>query len=71
MEGKHENDTPKILHKQQQLHPEFRFSEHVQEYETLTTNSNGVKENPPRILPVLALNEVFIGETLSARYSSK
>ena len=31
--------------------------------------NDGVKEDGSRILPILALNEVFIGESLSSRVS--
>ena len=69
MSGHHENDEPIELHDQQLQFYEHRFSEHVVEGETYRQNVN-VSENAisPRILPVLALNEVFIGESLSSRY---
>lgn len=69
MSGIHENDEPIELHDQQLQFYEHRFSEHVMESETYRQNVN-VTENAssPRILPVLALNEVFIGESLSSRY---
>lgn len=70
MSGIHENDEPIELHDQQLQFYEHRFSEHVMESETYRQNVN-VTENAssPRILPVLALNEVFIGESLSSRVS--
>ncbi|XP_062590948.1 NAD kinase 2, mitochondrial-like [Saccostrea cucullata] len=70
MSGHHENDEPVELHDQQLEFYEHRFTEHVGEGETYRQNIN-VSENAttPRVLPVLALNEVFIGECLSARVS--
>lgn len=44
-----------------------RFREHVREHEV---HSNRYAQEPlkePKTLPILALNEVFIGESLSAR----
>lgn len=70
MSGMHENDEPIELHDQQLQFYEHRFSEHVMESELYRQNVN-VTENAssPRILPVRALNEVFIGESLSSRYN--
>lgn len=70
MSGMHENDEPIELHDQQLQFYEHRFSEHVMESELYRQNVN-VTENAssPRILPVRALNEVFVGESLSSRVS--
>ena len=70
MYGLNAGDVPVDLYKQQMLFPEFRFWEHVRENEQVNSqNSNIPEELRPRVLPVLALNEVFIGECLSARVS--
>ena len=68
MSGKHIDNTPVDLHEQELHYPEHRFLEHVQEHELLCQASNGLKEKPESVLPILALNEVYIGESLSARY---
>ncbi|XP_064112115.1 NAD kinase 2, mitochondrial-like isoform X2 [Macrobrachium nipponense] len=62
---------PVELHDQQLLHPEYRYLDIDMQLRTME------KEVPPcsesglarRVLPVLALNEVFIGECVSARVS--
>lgn len=74
MSGFHENDEPVDIHDQQLLYPEHRFEEHVKEREIYDLERRiqqqlEHRERPPRVLPVLALNEVFIGEALSARVS--
>lgn len=69
--GQHSNDGPIKLHDQQLKFPEDRFTEHIAENEQERHPVN-IKDNlpPPRVLPVLALNEVFVGESLSSRYCS-
>ncbi|XP_064624895.1 NAD kinase 2, mitochondrial-like [Lineus longissimus] len=67
MRGKHQNDQGIELHDEPLLSPEHRFCEHIREHEQTYVN---VDENQPdRVLPILALNEVFLGESLSARVS--
>ena len=45
-----------------------RFSEHIREHERHHSPSSVVEPLERRVLPILALNDVFIGESLSARY---
>ncbi|XP_055956075.1 NAD kinase 2, mitochondrial-like isoform X2 [Patella vulgata] len=70
MSGQHDNEEPIELHDQQLKFPEHRFSEHIGENEEMRypviISQNNRRE---RVLPVLALNEVFIGESLSSRVS--
>lgn len=44
-----------------------RFSEHVREHELHHSPSSVAEHQQRRVLPILALNDVFIGESLSAR----
>ena len=67
MSGHHKNDDPIELHDQQLHHLEHRYIEHVNENESCRRPPSG-KCNMPRVLPVRALNEVFMGESLSSRY---
>ncbi|XP_059156165.1 NAD kinase 2, mitochondrial-like [Physella acuta] len=72
MSGRHINDEPIELHDQQLIFPEHRFTEHIAEDEqvrVLKQNSNETMLFPTRTLPCLALNECFIGESLSSRVS--
>ena len=46
---------------------ERRFSEHVKEAEMFSAKRPQDDEPLQRILPTLALNDVFVGESLSAR----
>ncbi|XP_071448465.1 NAD kinase 2, mitochondrial isoform X1 [Hetaerina americana] len=64
-------DPPIELHDQQLLHPEYRFFDCIQEQHNSALQTKDSAETPAkkRVLPVLALNEVFIGECLSARVS--
>ena len=58
------------LHDQELMYPEYRYWEHVRENEMYfgdSTNRVRMEVVPPRVLPILALNEVFIGESLAAR----
>ncbi|KAJ8305736.1 hypothetical protein KUTeg_016281 [Tegillarca granosa] len=70
MSGLHENDEAIELHDQQLEFLEHRYTEHVNENETVRHYAN-ISDNAAseRVLPVLALNEVFIGESLSSRVS--
>ena len=69
MSGYHANDEPIELHDQQLQYLEHRFTEHVKEQEKYSYPRRAeLPPFPPRVLPVLALNEVFIGESLSSRY---
>ena len=67
MSGHHKNDDPIELHDQQLQYLEHRYIEHVNENESCRRPPSG-KCNMPRVLPVRALNEVFMGESLSSRY---
>ncbi|XP_074640490.1 NAD kinase 2, mitochondrial-like isoform X1 [Tubulanus polymorphus] len=67
--GAHENDEPVELYEQELYNPENRFVEHVRENEETSKVAASKKVRETRILPVLALNEVFMGESLSARVS--
>ncbi|XP_041358859.1 NAD kinase 2, mitochondrial-like [Gigantopelta aegis] len=72
MSGYHANDEAIELHDQQLQFMEHRFTEHVQEnemHEVRRSSHLHHKLPKPKILPVLALNEVFIGESLSSRVS--
>lgn len=71
--GKDAWQDPIELSKQQLLHPEFRWVEHLKEHEE-PSDANAVKAATEaqvleRRLPFLALNEVYIGESLSSRLS--
>ncbi|XP_035221547.1 NAD kinase 2, mitochondrial-like [Stegodyphus dumicola] len=68
--GEHAFDPPVELHDQQLQYPEYRFLDCVEGHHK--TNSPKVPKLEPKIkheLPVRALNEVFIGESLSSRVS--
>ena len=68
MSGLHSSDDPVELHDQQLEFPEHRFMEHIAENEQERhPRSIYLNTPPPRVLPVLALNEVFVGESLSSR----
>ncbi|ELU16622.1 hypothetical protein CAPTEDRAFT_170107 [Capitella teleta] len=55
---------------QQQLDfPEYRYWEHVREHEIHNIDQENVSPLRKEVLPVLALNEVFMGESLSSRMS--
>ncbi|KAK7488487.1 hypothetical protein BaRGS_00020272 [Batillaria attramentaria] len=70
MSGQHANDEPVELHNQQLQFPEHRYVEHIAESEQERHPVNITSNTPPkRVLPVLALNEVFVGESLSSRVS--
>ena len=47
----------------------FRFSEHIREHELHSQPSMVARDQPSRVLPILALNDVFVGESLSARWN--
>lgn len=72
MTGENVYEPPVELHDQQLMYPEYRFMDCLQEQhpaaDTVITE-NGRRNKHSRILPVLALNEVFIGESLSSRVS--
>lgn len=61
-------DSPVNLHDQYLAYPEHRYIEHVKENETI--NRQVAPNSPAQQLPILALNEVFIGESLSARFAT-
>ncbi len=69
MSGKWVSATPVDLQRQQLQFPEYRFWEHVKEHELCHNRVEQVEDKAPELLPILALNEVFIGESLSARVS--
>ena len=70
-------ENPVELHNQQLLYPEYRYVDFLQEKSVtggdhpLKPGENKMegKEISERVLPVLALNEVFLGENLSSRVS--
>ncbi|CAG0880502.1 unnamed protein product [Darwinula stevensoni] len=71
--GENVFDQPVELHDQQLLAPEYRFLEDLPE-QLQCAKAREMREGRDspthhRVLPVLALNEVFIGESLSARVS--
>ncbi|ODM94814.1 NAD kinase 2, mitochondrial [Orchesella cincta] len=65
-------EPPVELHDQQLAHPEFRFFDCLQEQHqsaaTCEAPANSATQRT-RVLPVLALNEVYFGECVSARVS--
>lgn len=64
----HQLEHPIELHELQIQFPEHRFLEHVREgEETAISSSPSTTMGPMVQLPYKALNEVFIGESLSAR----
>jgi len=69
------NQSPVELNDQQLQYPEYRYLDLLSDQETksegnpFSEENDGVKEDGSRILPILALNEVFIGESLSSRVS--
>lgn len=67
MSGYHANDEPIELSDQQLKFLEHRFTEHVAENEVCSKPLYIKGCNLERVLPVRALNEVFIGECLSSR----
>jgi len=61
---------PIELHDQQLSHPEYRFFECLQEqHKDASRNPEDEKSTQRRVLPVLALNEAYFGECVSARAS--
>ena len=69
--GKYLHDRPLELQEQLLRFPEHRYFEHVGEHEQLCKPTRVYPSQPPRVLPVRALNEVFIGESLSARFVAR
>ncbi|KAL7633773.1 UNVERIFIED_CONTAM: hypothetical protein RMT77_015727 [Armadillidium vulgare] len=68
--GENIYDPPVELHSQQLRHPENRYLDMDPQLRTLQPDElNPGDSKPTRVLPVLALNEVFIGECVSARVS--
>ncbi len=70
------NEPAIELHKQQLQYPEYRYMDFLQEKSVSPIDHplriQDQSDNPPisqRVLPVLALNEVFLGESLSSRVS--
>jgi len=64
-------ESPVNLHNQQMLFSEHQFWESDGEHRGLEcgrTKDRPADDAEPCVLPVLALNEVYIGETLSSRY---
>lgn len=68
VEGENANDEPIELHDQQLQHPEYRFLD-LESRSNDESRSSKEKKSVRKILPIRALNEVFIGETLSSRVS--
>ncbi|CAD5111602.1 DgyrCDS897 [Dimorphilus gyrociliatus] len=69
MSGRYGSIRQQNLHDQHLQSPENRFLEHVQENELHSWPNENLQQLPPTCLPIRALNEVFIGETLSSRVS--
>lgn len=67
--GHSENLVPIELKDQQLLYHEHRFLEHVNEYVDCKKPVKYDKNGKTDVLPIVALNEVFIGEALSSRVS--
>lgn len=69
LESQNASIDPIELHDQQLLYPEFRFLEleQIKKPNVSPNHSSGMAQK--RILPFRALNEVFIGESLSSRVS--
>lgn len=72
IKGENALDAPAELHDQQLLHPEFRYLD----LETHPLNRRSNSPHRPdnfeydyQVLPVRALNDVFVGECLSSRVS--
>ena len=63
------DDGPVDLHDQELMYPEFRHWEHVRENEMYFGDSKKrvLPAKKPVVLPIWALNEVYIGESLAAR----
>ena len=66
LSGSHAHDDPVELNDHKLTYPEHRFWEHVKENEQVHQAANP-EDCVRRVLPVCALNEVFVGESLSAR----
>lgn len=68
------NENPCELHNQELVYPEYRYVDFLQE-KSVTAGDHPLKQETTgkevseRVLPVLALNEVFLGESLSSRVS--
>lgn len=69
LKGKNVFDPPIELHDQQLSHPEYRFFDCLQEELQDSEPSPKTSSLPTRLLPVLALNEAYFGECVSARVS--
>lgn len=68
--SEHAEDPPIELHDQQLQYPEYRFLDCWQERPPCKSDiTDRQKMKLEHVLPVRALNEVFIGETLSSRVS--
>lgn len=68
LEGQNAFADPTELHDQQLMHPEYRFLE-IEQFKKPTPPPVSTTTTPKRVLPFRALNEVFIGESLSSRVS--
>lgn len=69
LEGQNLNEVPIELHDQVLHNLENRYLDHVEEYRTVKLSAKGTDKPKSLIVPNLALNEVFIGESLSPRVS--
>lgn len=74
--GEHAYDAPIELHDQQLQYPEYRFLDCLQEQHqqsdspgSTKNSARDAKSNLRHEIPIRALNEVFIGESLSSRVS--
>lgn len=68
LEGEHALEEPVELHNQQLQHQEYRYLD-LEPHESRSDDDCNRKSVHRRVLPVRALNEVFVGECLSSRVS--
>ncbi|XP_054706903.1 NAD kinase 2, mitochondrial-like [Uloborus diversus] len=69
LSGEHAFAQPVELHDQQLQYPEYRFLDCVEEPQNSAPKVPKLESKLMRELPVRALNEVFVGESLSSRVS--
>uniref|UniRef100_T1JBC5 NAD kinase 2, mitochondrial n=1 Tax=Strigamia maritima TaxID=126957 RepID=T1JBC5_STRMM len=68
--GENAFEPPLELHDSQLTYPEYRFMDCIQEHhKAALLLPKNTDNRQVRVLPILALNEVFIGESLSSRVS--
>ena len=68
LSGHYSNEDPVDLHDMLRPSPEHRFRDLAEDAEMKSEHAQQEQpEEPSKVLPYLALNDVFIGEALSAR----